>query len=101
MTASRVAALKTNAELFCHNIRNGFRELLSFQEMPRLGEMLVLRGHEDVFEVISIRHAVQAPSGGARPTIHIDVAARAARNDALRPPVASSTVSTQRRRSSL
>ena len=49
----------------------GSAELMAFLEVPRIGELLSLPGQAGDFEVVSIRHSAQPPSGRTLPTVHI------------------------------
>ena len=54
----------------------GPAELMTFLEIPRVGELLSLPGSQGEFEVVSIRHSAQPPSGRTLPTVHITLAAK-------------------------
>jgi hypothetical protein len=47
---------------------------MTFLEIPRVGELLSLPGQPGDFEVVSIRHSAQPPSGRTLPTVHIYLA---------------------------
>ena len=51
-------------------------ELMTFIEIPRLGELLRLPDEDDEFEVVSVRHSAQPPSSRSRPTVHVYLAAK-------------------------
>jgi hypothetical protein len=50
---------------------NGSPELFAFIEVPGLAELIALPDRNGEFEVESVRHVAQYPSGRQRPTVHI------------------------------
>ena len=49
-------------------------ELMTFLEIPRIGEVLNLPDEAHDFEVVSIRHSAQPPSARTLPVIHVYLA---------------------------
>jgi hypothetical protein len=49
-------------------------ELMTFLEIPRIGELLNLPNEAQDFEVVSIRHSAQPPSARTLPAIHVYLA---------------------------
>jgi len=55
---------------------SGSPRLLTFIEVPRLGDSIALPDRDDDFEVVSVRHFAQVPSGHLHPAVQIDLAIR-------------------------
>jgi hypothetical protein len=55
---------------------SGSARLLTFIEVPRVGDSITLPDLDDDFEVVSVHHFAQAPSGHQHPAVQIYLAIR-------------------------